>query len=237
MKILIVEDEPPIAAEIEEYALQFCGQNRCAIHIAYTYEDAQEFLTRERIDLLLLDLNLSSKNGFEMLKEAAGRNFHTIVISAYTDRALEGFDLGILDFVAKPIDRKRLQLAFERYFGRRKIEGHGARYLVVHKMSQNFLIPVESIRFFKAAGYLVEIHTTDGKIELIEKALNHLVQILPERFVRTHRSYIIDITQAESYRHLGSGVYEIALKGGPILPLSSRRLPSIAQILRQDPIH
>jgi two-component system response regulator LytT len=233
LKILIVEDEPPIAADIAEYAAQFAGRDQCAITVLYTFEEAREFLEKEKIDLLLLDLNVGGKNGFEIPKETVARNFHTIVISAYTDRALEAFDYGILDFVAKPIDKERLRLAFERYFGRRKIEGEGARYLAVHKMSQYFMVPVDTILFFKAVGYLVEIHEADGKIDLIEKALNHLEQILPRRFIRTHRSYIVDINLVQSYRHVGSGAYEITLKDGMVLPLSGRRLKEISRVIQQ----
>ena len=234
MNVLIVEDEPPIAADIEDYAKHFCRGHQCRISVRYSFDDAREFLEREKIDLLLLDLNLSGRNGFDILKEISARNFHTIVISAYTDKALEAFQYGILDFVAKPIQKERLKLAFERYFGRRKVEGEGAKYLVVYKASQYALVPVDHVRYFKADGYLVEIHKSDGTIELIEKSLNRLEQILPARFVRTHRSTIVNINLALHYRHLKSGTYELTLDDGTAVPLSGKRLREIPGIIRQS---
>jgi len=234
MNVLIVEDEPPIAADIEDYARQFCGRHQSRIKVAYSLDDAREYLEKEQIDLMLLDLNLSGRNGFDILKEISARNFHTIVISAYTDKALEAFEYGILDFVAKPIRKERIQVAFERFLGRRKVEGKGAKFLVVHKASQYHLVPVESIRYFKADGYLVEIHESAEKVNLIEKSLNHLEQILPERFVRTHRSYIVDINRVLHYRHLRSGSYEMTMDDGTRIPLSGKRLKAIPGMIRKD---
>ncbi len=231
MRILIVEDEPPIAADIEDYVAFFCGRNQNRITVLHTFEEARDFMEREKLDLLLLDLNLNGQNGFDILKETLVRNFHTIVVSAYTDRAIEAFEYGILDFVAKPIKRERMKLAFDRFYGRRKIEGKGLKYLIVRKMSQNFMVGIEQVRYFKAVGYLVEIHKIDGKTDLIEKSLNHLEQILPERFVRVHRSYIVDIGRVSSYRRLDSGVYEIAMSDGIKIPCSSTRLKTLSQFL------
>ncbi len=233
MNVLIVEDEPPIAADIEDYAALFCGREKNRITVLHSLDEAQEFLGREKLDLLLLDLNLSGKNGFDILKDTVARRFHTIVISAYTDRAIEAFEMGVLDFVPKPISKDRMKLAFDRFFGLRKIEGKGAKYIVVRKLSQNFMVNVEDICFFRAVGYLVEIHKNDGKKDLIEKSLNFLEQILPDRFVRVHRSYIVDINRIASYRRLITGVYEISMKDGTRIPLSVSRLKSLSGILNK----
>ena len=224
MNVLIVEDEPPIAADIEEYISQHLGASLSRINRVFTFREARDFLTRHDIDLLLLDLNLNGRDGFDVLRESASRNFHVIVISAYTDRAIEAYELGILDFVAKPIDAVRLHLALDRFQGRRKIEGQGARYLIVHKSGEHIPVPVSSIGYFKADGYLVEIHRSDGSVELIEKALNKLELILPNHFLRVHRSYIVDINAIRSYCHLGSSNYEITLKTGQTIPLSRNHL-------------
>lgn len=233
MKILIVEDEPPIAVDIEEYAIGFFGDNLEKITSVYTFEEAGSFLARDCIDLCLLDLNLSGKNGFDILKECVSHDFHTVVVSAYTERAIEAFKYGILDFVPKPIDEKRLELAFERFLGRLKIEGKGTAYLVVRKKNENFLLSVDQVCYFKADGYLVEIHRIDGSSDLIEKSLNKLEQILPEHFFRVHRSYIVDTGFITSYRHKGGGIYEIKLKNGTLIPLSNTKVKILRQFISE----
>lgn len=227
MNVLIVEDEPPIAADIEEMTRLYLGDNLRTLNTVYTFQEARSWMDRETIDLLLLDLNLSGRDGFDVLREISGRNFHTIVISAYTDRAIEAFNLGILDFVAKPVDEQRLHLALDRFCGRRRIEGQGVRFLTVFKQGRHCPVAVETIRYFKADGYLVELHKEDGTVDLIEKALNKLEQILPERFMRVHRSFIVDIGLIASYRHLGGTQYEIVLKNGETLPLSRKRVTDL----------
>ncbi len=222
MKLLIVEDEPPIAEDIKEMCESILGSKAERIDVRHTMDDAVEYLARYSIDLCLLDLNLKGENGYEILKSAVSKSFHTIIVSAHTEQAFEAFDYGILDFVPKPVDRGRLKTALDRYFGTIEKTDTGIKYLVVRRRNSNHLISMNEIRYFEAQGYLVKMCLNDGKSEFIEKPLNRLIQILPKRFLQVHRSYIVDIDQTESYRHKGGGVYEIQLKTGEALPLSSK---------------
>ena len=115
MRILIVEDEYSIAKDIEWNCHQLLGKKIELLQIKQTLESAYDFLVQNQIDLLLLDLNLSGKNGFDLLKDAVSGSFHTIIISAHTDQAIEAFKYGVLDFLPKPFEKDRLQKAFKRY--------------------------------------------------------------------------------------------------------------------------
>ena len=72
------------------------------------------FIKEQSIDLLFLDLNLNREDGYELLEEVAAESFHTIIVSAYKDRAIRAFEYGVLDFVAKPYTEERLSLAIQR---------------------------------------------------------------------------------------------------------------------------
>lgn len=218
IRILIVEDEPPIAEDIEEGCRAILGERIAAIRSFFDLEAARDYLTAQRVDLCLLDLNLSGENGFELLKGIVGQSFHTIVVSAYTDRALQAFEYGVLDFIPKPFDIHRLKMALERFDS--VTTGARTRYLVVRKRNENHLLPVEKVRYFKADGYLVEAHLMDRQMEVLDKSLSRLEQILPEAFLRIHRSYIVRLDEVASYRHSGGGVYTLLLKNGESLPLS-----------------
>jgi two-component system response regulator LytT len=220
MRILIVEDEPPIANEIEQLTRSLLGRKLNSIYQIYTIEEVRGYLQSHSIDLCLLDLNLSGKNGYDILQYSVSEKFHTIIISAHTEQAIEAFHYGVLDFVPKPVEKDRLREAFDRYLGRVKTDNIFTKFIVVRKQNNNHLIAVDEILYFKAVGYLVEIHLNDGGVELIEKPLNRLEQILPSRFMRVHRSYITDMHQIASYRHKGGGVYQLTLENGTKIPLS-----------------
>ncbi len=214
MKLLIVEDEPPIAEDIKDMCTSILGSKAERIDIRHTMDDALEYLVHHTIDLCVLDLNLKGENGYEILHSTVSRSFHTIIVSAHTEQAFEAFDYGILDFVPKPVDRRRLKTALEKYFGTVRNRDEGIKYLVVRRQHSNHLIAVKEIRYFEAQGYLVKMFLRDGKFELIDKPLNRLIQVLPREFLQVHRSYIVAIEEVASFRHKGGGTYALRLKGG-----------------------
>ena len=118
MHIIIIEDEGPIAKYIERLCQNILGNKIDTIRTFNTIEHALSFLQDHRIDLCLLDLNLNGENAYELLQFVASAPFQTIIISAYTDLAIDAFKYGVLDFIAKPFNKERLELAFDRYFER-----------------------------------------------------------------------------------------------------------------------
>lgn len=230
MKILIIEDEPPIAEEIKEMCASILSSKIERIDIVNTMNDAEDFLANNQIDLCLLDLNLKGKNGYDILKHSVSGSFHTIIISAYTDQAIDAFNYGVLDFVPKPVVMERLHIALNKFAETEIQKNTGIKFLVVRKHNSNHLVSIDEIRYFEANGYVVKIMMKNGRSELIEKPLNRLIQILPDNFIRTHRSYIVDLNEISSYKHTGGGVYEVVLKQGEHLSLS----PSAYKQLQQQ---
>ena len=230
MKILIVEDEPPIAEYTENCLWQILGSKIQDIHICLTLAEAFKFLKNHTIDLCFLDLNLSGEDGYDILKKTVSMSFHTIIISAHVERAAKAFEYGVIDFIPKPFNIKRLRQAFDRYFGHIKIPFH-MKYLVIQKSGNHILLPVKDAVYFKADRYLVEIHMENGSSEYAEKPLNQLERILPDNFVRIHRSYIVNLHSVESFKHVGSGVYRVRLHQGTELRMSRNRSRNFINLL------
>ena len=231
MRLLIVEDEPPIADHIEWMCKKILGSKLKSCKKITSLEHALEYIHKEPTDLLLLDLNLEGDNGFDLLRNAIAGSFHTIIISAYTDQAITAFQYGVLDFIPKPFNEKRLKKAFDRYFNRLKTRDLESKYLAVREDTSVHLIPLKEVLFFKAAGNYVEIHRKDGNRQLLTKSMGKLEQILPSRFIRIHRSYIADLNQIESYEHAGGGNYRLKMRNGAQLPLSRDRYRELKQIM------
>jgi two-component system, LytTR family, response regulator len=222
MRVLIVEDERPIAEYIEALTRECLGRRLTTVRQCHELERAAEHLATKAIDLCLLDLNLNGEDGFRLLAEAAAGSFHTIVISANTDRALEAFRYGVLDFVPKPFTVDRLREAFARAAG----TGHGTppltRFVCVRRAGGIRVVPLETISHFRAAGHYVEAHFAAGGFELLDKSMAQLERILPERFARVHRSCFVDVGRIDWFGHVSGGRYEVHLRGGAVLPLSRR---------------
>lgn len=233
MRVLIIEDEPPIADFIEKSLQAILGEALTEVRTAYSLDEAAAHLDRKNIDLCLLDLNLSGRDGYELLERAVSRPFQTIVISAHTEQAARAFEYGVLDFVPKPFSRERLQQALDRFSGRQKSHAP-ARFLTFRKNNRNGLLPVGEIVLLKASRYLVEVWMSDGRRELIEKSLNQLEKILPDSFARIHRTYLVNLNQTESYKHLGGSRYAVRMKSGIELPLSRHRLGGLKLLFGKE---
>ncbi len=99
MRVLIVEDEATIAQRVSRLLRDILGEQLESLEVIESFDLAMESLAMNPVDLLTLDLNLDGDDGFALLETAAAETFHTIVISAHTERALEAFEHGVLDFL------------------------------------------------------------------------------------------------------------------------------------------
>jgi DNA-binding LytR/AlgR family response regulator len=228
VKVLIVEDEPLAARRLERLCQQLLGPGTPPPRVRASLAEAREVLAGRTVDLLLLDLNLSGEDGFRLLEEAAAGSFHTVVVSANTDQALRAFELGVLDFVAKPYTPERLEKALSR------VQGRGAgplRTLAVRKGGGILRVPLEDVAYIQGAGDYAELVLRDGRTELSEKSLDRLEVLLPADFVRIHRSYLVPLQDvARLWTQEGSRT-AVELKSGTRLPVGRSRLKALRERL------
>ena len=221
MNVLIVEDEASIARRImrlTEGALNSIGSE---VHIKNNIQDALQYIEQNKVDLVLLDLNLNGEDGFKIIAKLSSYSFHTIVISANTDRAIEAFNYGVLDFVSKPINKKRFETSIEKYFDTQKTNSK-TKYLAVRNYPKSELISVNNIYYLKGAGAYSELFLKSGKIELHSKSLDKLFSVLPDQFLRIHKSYIVNLDYASTFIIHPGSKYELKLKNDDVIPVSRK---------------
>jgi len=231
MRILIVEDERPIAEDIKLLVKQILKSEITSIHIETTLGNALAYLSEKTIDVLLLDLNLNSRDGFQILKEVVSKSFHTIVISANIDRAVEAFEYGVLDFISKPYNEERIKDAFHRLKANHAANGRAIKYLSVKKGFEIHVVPLQDVRYFKSANIYVELHLKDHRKEIYDKSIKQLIPLLPSSYFRIHKSYIVNIDSIEKILTLGGGDYSVILKSGDQLPVSRQRITELKKLL------
>ena len=227
MNILIVEDESRIAKRIERMTRDILGNTLQSLKHINTLHEALRFIENNSLDLVLLDLNLNGKNGFDLLRTAVSESFHTIVISAYKDQAITAFEYGVLDFVPKPFNKVRLEQAFNRAIAKEKAENNKIKHLAIKKRGRIQLIPIENLLYIKGAGPYTELFLVDGSKELHDKSLEKLEQLLVHTFERIHKSYLVKMSEVKDIILKPGSKYMAELKNGILIPIGRTKYKDI----------
>lgn len=231
MKILIVEDDRPTAEDIQCLTSGLLKKSITSIHIETTLNRALEYISENPVDLLLLDLNLNEKDGFQIIQRAASGAFHTIVISANIHRAIEAFEYGVLDFIPKPYNIERLKTAFGRLGTVYARDIHSIKYLSVKRGHEIKAVPISDVHYFKSANVYSELHLKDENILIYDKSFKMLEPLLSSSFIRIHKSYIINRENIDKILTLGGGQYRAVLKTGERLPVSRQKINMLKEYL------
>lgn len=227
MRVLIIEDEARIAKRLDRMIRKFFEQNITRVDICDSLPRGLNFISNNTIDVLFLDLNLNGENGFDILESVVSGAFHTIIVSAYTDKAIQAFAYGVMDFVPKPFDEARLSIALNRISSRDKVVNNNLQHLAVKKSGNIRLIDLQDLRYIKGAGIYSELNLLNGTQELHDKSLESLEQLLPTSFIRIHKSYLVAISHAERIEVQSGSKYSLLLKNGEILPIGRSRYKEI----------
>lgn len=230
MKILIVEDEILIAQGLIRSLKAYFGSRIKRIDHCSQLEAAIEKIQASDIDLVLLDLNLFGQNGFDILQLTNASSFHTVVVSAYADLAIRAFEFGVLDFVAKPFTQDRLTKALQR-FDNQSSRHALTQSLAVKKLGQLQLLAIEDINYIQADGHYSQIWMTDGSSHLHDKSIERLLHILPDYFLRTHRSFAVNLHHVKQIKIETGGKYFVDTHFAVSLPLSRSYYPGVKEIL------
>ncbi|MEM8932131.1 MAG: LytTR family DNA-binding domain-containing protein [Acidobacteriota bacterium] len=230
MRVLVVEDEAVVARRLRRLIGEILGSDLERLDVIDHLGDAIDRVFETPYDLVFLDLSLHGDDGFDLLRHAVSGAFHTIVVSAHTDRALEAFELGVLDFVPKPFGRDRLA----RAIGRARGQGPSPRrlrQLAVRRAGQLTLVPIEQLVYVRAADDYAELHTADGRVLLHDKTLAKLEALLPEPFERVHRSYLVDLRRARRLESEPGSRYRLVLADGTDIPVGRTRVAALRKRL------
>lgn len=222
MNVLIVEDEAVVARRLRRMVAACLAIDEQHMTVKPSLQEARAWLSARRADVLFLDLNLAGQDGFDLLAEAVAGPQHTIVVSANTDRALEAFEYGVLDFIGKPFNQTRVCKALNRLQTKSARHEH-LKFLTVRGHKGLERIPLTDIIAIHGAGDYAELELMGGRRLLHDKSLNRLTQVLPDTYRRIHRSHIVRLDQVRHFQCQTGSRYLIELQGGGTLPVSRQR--------------
>lgn len=201
MKItcLIVDDEPLARNLLREYAGKvpyLDVRGTCANAI-----EAMEILRNEPVDLLLLDIQMPDITGTAFVKTLQRKPL-VIFTTAYSEYALEGYELDVVDYLLKPITFERFLRAIDKASQRlEKGKPHAAESPHASEADTSFMfvkdgtklvkVRWDDILYIEGLKDYVTIHTRDQKIVTLQRLKALEGQLPPEKFMRIHNSYIV----------------------------------------------
>jgi two-component system LytT family response regulator len=178
-------------------------------------------------NLLYLDIQMPECDGFDVI-ELLGLAVPPAVIfvTAYDEYALRAFEAGVLDYLLKPFDDGRFNVALSRAKEKLRFSpqraAHEVERLMVKNAGQVWFVRVQDIDWIEAADYYVCLHV-GSKSQLLRRSLTDLEQSLPPNvFCRIHRSTIVNLSRVNGIEFDSTGEYEAVLQNGERLKLSRR---------------
>ncbi len=197
-RCIIVDDEKLARTLLEEYISKFP-----LLEIAALCKDpmeALETLQEEPIDLMFLDIQMPELTGIEFLKTLQKKPV-VIFTTAYSEYALEGYQLDVIDYLLKPFSFERFSKAVNKAMEYIKLQESvktGEKYrekefIPVHADHKIYKVLLDDIEYIEGLREYVSYFTKEKRIIALE-SLKRLEELLPsDRFIRTHRSYIVPI--------------------------------------------
>ena len=226
--VIIVEDEAVIARRLARL-LREIGGIVGPIEIVSDFAAAGALVAAQADSLVFLDLDLHGRDGFELLRLGLANGWRTVVVSAHAERAIEAFELGVVDFVPKPFSRERLALALSRAAASAPDER--LRYLAALQGSGTTLVRLDDIVAIHGADDYSEIEVAGGGRFLHRKSLQQLGGELPPPFVRVHRSHIVNLDRVRGLDRTEGGAWQLRLEDGASLPVGRRALGELRKRL------
>lgn len=240
LRVLIVDDEP-LARNMVRRMLQSDSE----VEIVGECENGHEAITAIKTttpDLVFLDVQMPEINGFAVLEECQTHQLpHVIFVTAYDQYAVQAFEIHALDYVLKPFDQERFELALSRAKQQIKSEElsqsnerilallaeHQSRpqyveRLIIKAEGRVFFLKVEEVEWIEAQGNYVSLHAGKRKYLFREAISNLETQLDPRKFQRIQRSTIVNIDCIRELQPWFRGDYRVVLHDGTELKLSHR---------------
>lgn len=241
-KVIIIDDEPLARSIVNEYL-----QKHPEMEIAQVCGDGFEgvkAIQQYQPDLIFLDIQMPKINGFEML-ELIDNPPPVIFTTAFDEYAIKAFEAHAVDYLLKPFSQIRFDKAIEKWNEKKKstinatqdlletasLSPAQSQRIVIKDGSKIKIIPIQDVFYLEAADDFVKVYTKDGYF-LKNKTMGHFEKTLDNaQFVRSHRSYIVNIQQITRIDPYEKDNHVAVLRSGVKVPISRSGYPKLKSVL------
>lgn len=219
LKCLVVDDEPLGREIIENYV-----KNTPFLELAGSFGkplEALSFLQKNKVDVLLTDIEMPQINGLQLINSIENKPL-VILISAYREYAIDGFDSGVVDYLVKPVSYDRflkslirVQSILNKKTASPEIKSDEIDRIFIKANNKLVKILLEDIVYIESLKDYLRIHISDTERHVTHSTMKKIEEKLPDYFFRIQRSYIINTKKIKS-------IYgnTVLLSVGESLPIS-----------------
>jgi len=232
LKVLVVDDEPLAREGLKLLLGRQPGVD--AIAEARNGREAIALIRERQPDLVLLDVQMPRMDGFAVVHAVGAERMPAVIfVTAHDQYAIRAFEIAALDYLLKPVTEERFALAFERAASRIRVQppDDTARQVIamldtiaspprrltrfaVRSGERTIFVPVEDADRIEAFQNYVRLHAGETT-HLLHVPMNTVESVLdPERFLRIHRSHIVNIQRIAQLWSMAHGQYLIELRSG-----------------------
>lgn len=259
IRAVIVDDEPTARRGVRLLLERDGGVD--VVGEASTGAEAADLIRREKPDLAFLDVQMPGTNGFEVLSRIAPEATPAVIfVTAYDEHALRAFEVNAVDYLLKPYDDARFAAALRRakeavrlrqtdtvntrltqlleYLQQTGPGGPPAaekpeERILIKSSGEIFFLKAEEIDWIEAEGDYMKFHV-GGRAHLMRETMARLeARLDPKRFIRIHRSTIVNIDRLRKLSPSFAGEYAVILHDGTKLKLSRGYHERISALLKQ----
>lgn len=237
IRTILVDDEIDSIRVLQTLLENFCPQVSI-IGTAGGVETALDLISTSRPDLVLLDIEMSQGNAFDLLNQLMPLDFQVIFVTAFDNYAIRAFKYSAVDYLLKPVDIDDLLSAIGRVREKPEakdlaqqmkvlLENVGMLQMSQQKMAIPTItglifIPVQDIVRFEAKGNYTTIYLSNGEPILATRTIKDYEEVLPETiFCRIHNSHIINLSRIQKYQKGRGG--SVIMEDGSTIEVASRR--------------
>lgn len=218
MRCIIIDDEP-----IARKGMKRLVERRVELQLSAMFDSAgsaEEWLHENEADLIFLDIEMPGINGIEFARRLPPGSM-VVFTTAYTDYAVDGFDVDALDYLVKPIDPDRFNKAVDRAVSYKAIVNEAKAdsmdssfdFIIVKADRKYVRVKLDSILYVEGLKDYLIIHLSDKKI-VTRMTIKAMEETLPcKKFLRVNKSYIVNKDKIDAFDNndITIGTTEIAI--------------------------
>jgi len=214
LNCVVVDD-----SAIQRLSIVKLVENNPSLNLIAEYSSALETkngLNTHKVDLIFLDIEMPVLNGFELL-DVLNNKPQIIFVTGKTEYAFKAFNYDATDYLHKPINRERFNIAVDKALDQHKLtldfdEADGEHIFVKSNLKKH-KVYIKDIKWIEALGDYVKLVTEENSLVVLSTMKAFEAELPEDKFLRIHKSYIVNLDKIDRFnsKNVEVGTYEIPL--------------------------